>query len=263
MQTRDLRLALLPILFVAFSLALASAQEEPKPKPEPQPESKTDPAPATESKPEPKPEAKPEPKPEAPRVPPPLSLTIEGDITPEMAPVAGKLAALFYESYPELLKRYENPDKFAARKIKLIFKKGIKVPGYSHRDSVTVSVEWLEKHPDDIGLFTHELTHLVQAYPNSNPGWLTEGIADYARHKFGPRDQSWRLPRKLRPEQSYKNSYGVTARFLVWLDEKHPGTVDKLHRQMQQRKFELEDFEKFTGQDVETLWRECVKELDQ
>ena len=203
-----------------------------------------------------------DPQPEQPRTPPPLSLTIEGDIDGAMAPIAGQLTTLFYECYPALLKRFENPDKFAARKIKLVFKKGIKVPGYSHRDTVTVSVDWFAKHPEDLGLFTHELTHLVQAYPNPNPGWLTEGIADYARHHFGPKEQpGWSLPRKLRPEQSYKNSYGVTAKFLVWLEEKHPGSVDKLHRQMQSGKFEVEEFETITGKDVETLWRECVQAL--
>jgi hypothetical protein len=205
---------------------------------------------------------KPEPKPE-PRTPPPLSLTIEGEVDGDMAKIAGQLTTLFYECYPKLLKRFEREDKFAARKIKLIFKKGIKVPGYSHRDTVTVSVEWFQKHPEDLALFTHELTHLVQDYPNSNPGWLTEGIADYARHVYGPEKQpGWSLPKKLRANQSYKNSYGVTARFLVWLEEKHPGTVDKVHRQMQAQKFEVENLVELTGKDIDTLWRECVKELD-
>lgn len=222
-------------ILLTFSLlaTLASGQEEPK-----------------------------EAKAEAPRTPPPTRLTIEGDVDPEMGKVAGQLTTLFYECYPKLLKRFENEEKFAARHIKLEFKKGIKVPGYSHRDTVTVSVDWFQKHPEDIGLFTHELTHLVQAYPNSNPGWLTEGIADYARHVYGPEKQRWQLPKKLRPDQSYKNSYGVTARFLVWVDEKHPGTVDKIHRRMQAQKFEVEDFVDFTGKDIDTLWRECVMELN-
>ena len=211
---------------------------------------------------EPKPEPKGEEKPPEKRTPPPTRLTIEGDIDAEMGKVAGDLTALFYECYPKLLERFENPERFAARHIKLVFKKGINVPGYSARDTVTVSVEWLRKHPDDIGLFTHELMHLVQAYPNFDPGWMTEGIADYARQVFGPPKQNWKLPRKLRPDQSYKNSYGVTAKFLVWVDEKFPGTVDKLHRQMQNKKYEEEDFETFTGKDLETLWRECVMELN-
>jgi hypothetical protein len=196
------------------------------------------------------------------RTPPTLALTIDGDIDADMAPIAGRLTTLFYESYPKLLKRFENPDRPAQRKIKLVFKNDIRVPGYSHHDTVVVSTNWLRKHPDDIGLFTHELTHLVQAYPSPEPGWLTEGVADYARHLYGPEKQpGWSLPKKLRPDQSYRNSYGVTARFLVWLDEKHPGTVDQLHRKMQQKTFAIEDFATITGKDVETLWRECVQDL--
>src|SRR5436190_206954 len=90
-----------------------------------------------------------EPKAETPRQPPPLKLTVEGEIEDaQMAKIAGELTTLFYECYPKLLKRFENEEKFAARHIRLIFKKGIKVPGYSHRDTVTVSVEWFQKHPD-------------------------------------------------------------------------------------------------------------------
>ena len=192
-----------------------------------------------------------------------LSITIEGPIDSELAPVAGELTALFFQCYPKLLERFENPEKPAPRRVSLQFKSEIKVPGYSHGDTVVVSVEWLKQHPQDIGLFTHELTHLVQAYPSSDPGWLTEGIADYARAQYGPAKQpGWELPKRLRPDQSYKNSYGVTAKFLVWLDEKHRGVLDKLHHQMQTKSFEIDDIQKFTGQDIDTLWLECVKELE-
>src|SRR5436189_2063268 len=51
---------------------------------------------------------------------------------------------------------------------------------------LTVGVDWLKKNPDDIGMLAHELTHAVQAYPKADPGWLTEGIADYARQLYGP-----------------------------------------------------------------------------
>jgi hypothetical protein len=38
-----------------------------------------------------------------------LTLTIEGSIDAELAPVAGRLTTLFYECYPKLLYRFENP----------------------------------------------------------------------------------------------------------------------------------------------------------
>ena len=188
-----------------------------------------------------------------------LTLTVTGDVEPALAPVAGKMVAHFYESYPKLLKRFENPDKPALRAVRLVFAPG-KVPGYTAGGTVTVSTDWLGEHPDDIGLLTHELTHVVQAYPPGGPGWLTEGIADYARHLYGPDKQSWKLPGQLSPDWSYTKGYGITARFLVWLDEKHPGSLDKLHRRMQGGGVKDADFKAITGTDLDALWQECVKE---
>lgn len=194
--------------------------------------------------------------------PKPFTLTITGDIDADLAPVVGRLAADFYRAYPKLVERFENPKKSAPRHIRLVLARGLKVPAYCIGAEVHASVEWLRKRPDDIGMLTHELTHAVQAYPTSDPGWLTEGVADYARHLYGPKEQpGWALPERLTRRHSYKDSYGVTARFLVWLDGRHPGVVDKLHRRMQDREFTPDDFRTFTGSPVDALWDECVREL--
>lgn len=193
---------------------------------------------------------------------PQLTLVLEGPVDAEFAPIAGRLATLFYECYPKLLTRFEHPTRMAPRKIRLIFDPKLDIPAHCSGDRVTVSIDWLKSHPDDIGLLTHELTHAVQAYPDSNPGWLTEGIADYARKRYGPEKQpGWNFPARLTARQSYTNSYGVTARFLVWVDEKHPGTVDTLHRRMQDREFDLADFQTATGKTVDELWGACVEDL--
>ena len=189
-------------------------------------------------------------------------ITIEGEVDEKLAPVAGKLTEAFYESYPKLVKRLENPDKAAPRHITVRFKTGIKVPAYCTGDTITVSVEWLTEHPEDIGMLTHELTHAVQGYPKGEPGWFTEGLADYTRKIYGPKDQpGWALPEKLTPKNSYRQSYRVSARFLEWLDGKHPGAVDKLHHKMQTGEFVVEDFERVTGTPLDTLWTQCVEEL--
>ena len=194
---------------------------------------------------------------------PPISLAISGDVSPELAPVAGQFTALFYESYPRLIERFEKPDKPAPRGIRLVFEKGMKVPAYCSGAEIHVSVDWLTQHPEDVALLTHELTHAVQAYPpRGGPSWMTEGIADYARLKYGPRVQpGWSLPARLTEKQSYRNSYRITARFLQWLDEKHPGSVDKLHRLMQEGTFKLESFQTVTGKTADELWKECVSDL--
>lgn len=231
---------LVPILLAVAALAprpLPAADDPPKPKAD-------EPA---------KPAAKPK----------PLSVTIEGDVDADLAPVAGQLTKLFYEGYPKLIQRFENPDKPAPRAIRVVFVKGLRVPAQCSGNKVEVSVDWLRKHPDDVALLTHELTHAVQMYPRGGPGWMTEGIADYARQEYGPKDQpNWSLPKKLTPRQSYKDAYRTTARFLVWLEARTPGAVDKLHKAMQAGTFKPDLFQEVAGRPVDALWDECVKELN-
>jgi hypothetical protein len=118
-----------------------------------------------------------------------LTLIIGGEIDADMAPVAGRLATFFYQCYPKLLERFEHPRKPAPRQIHLVFQRGLKYAGQTSGATITVSVEWLKIQPDDLGMLTHELTHVVQAYPSPEPGWLTEGVAEYARHLYGPKEQ--------------------------------------------------------------------------
>jgi len=190
----------------------------------------------------------------------PYILTISGRVDPAMAPVAGQMTTLFYQSYPRLVERFGNSKKPAPTHIELVFERDLKVPAYCSGSKITVSIEWLTRHPEDIGLLTHELTHAVQSYPRSEPEWFTEGLADYARHLYGPREQpNWNLPTQLTAKQSYKDSYRVTGKFFLILDGKYPGIVDKLHRKMQDREFVIEDFKTLTGKTIDELWEECLE----
>ena len=164
------------------------------------------------------------------------------------------------ETYPILLKHFENPDKPAPRDVKIIFKTGIKPPAFAQGDVLTVNLDWIRKEPGDLGMMTHELTHLVQDYPSFEPGWLTEGIADYARALYAKNDRkSWSLPAAVTAGQSYKQGYGVSAAFLVWLEQRKAGIVDQLHRAMQKNSFTDVTFKAITGADVDSLWTEYAK----
>jgi hypothetical protein len=172
------------------------------------------------------------------------------------------MTTLFYECLPRLLARFEDPQKPAPRNIRLRFERALKAPAMADRTSITVSIDWIEKHPEDIGLLTHELTHIIQAYPSPNPGWITEGLADYARHLYGPASQpGWSLPSTLTPAQHYTNSYRITARFLLWLESTQPGSVDKIHRRMQAGGFREEEFTALAGAPIDQLWQRCLAEL--
>ena len=63
---------------------------------------------------------------------------------------------------------------------------------FTDSNAITVSSHWIEKYPEDIGLIVHEAVHVVQLYPKFEPGWITEGIADYIRwHLYEKKPLDW------------------------------------------------------------------------
>lgn len=115
--------------------------------------------------------------------------------------------------------------------------------------AITVSSRYAAKHPDDVMLVVHELTHVLQGYRRI-PGWMTEGIADYVRFgvaeggKFGVRID----PAKNKPRDSYR----VTGYLIMQAEKRSPGLVKKLH------------LAGVSGGDVEKVWAEhCGKSIDE
>jgi len=100
--------------------------------------------------------------------------------------------------------------------------------------------------------------HIVQDYGQSTgPGWLTEGIADYARNKFGVNNAAanWSLP-VYNPAQNYTDAYRVTARFLLWIEKKvQPGVVKDFDQQLRLHKFTDARWKKETGKTLGELWK--------
>jgi hypothetical protein len=122
--------------------------------------------------------------------------------------------------------------------------------------TITISADWVRKHPDDFGMVVHELTHVIQRYPPNKAGWLVEGIADYVRYfhfepgkKFAPLD-----PVKA----SYRQGYGTTARFLDWLERRKPGIVRRLNGALREGRYDDGLFQEYGGKPLDDLWREFV-----
>jgi hypothetical protein len=157
--------------------------------------------------------------------------------------------------YPELAETY-NPNTLKA--VTMVIDTTYDGVAATDNGKVTVSNKWMHKHPEDIDVVTHEVMHIVQDYGNSDgPGWLTEGIADYARFKFGVNNAAakWEL-RDPKPGQNYTDAYRVTARFLVWIEAKvKPGIVKTLDSQMRAHTFTDNTFKQLTGKTVDELWK--------
>ncbi len=124
-------------------------------------------------------------------------------------------------------------------------------------DTVHFDPKWMLQQPTDIDVITHEVMHIVQAYGNTDgPGWLTEGIADYARYIYGVDNagSGWSLP-DFNTSQHYDNSYSVTARFLVWIEKRvKPGIVKSMDARMRFNNYTPVSWKTYTGKTLDELW---------
>ena len=170
-----------------------------------------------------------------------------------------RLIKTFFEVYPKLAKEY-NPATI--KEVKFFVDTAYKGVAATADGKVTFSSMWMVQHPEDIDVVTHEVMHIVQDYGRSvGPGWLTEGIADYARYKFGVDNAGakWSLP-ALKPEHNYKNSYRITAAFFAWIEKSvKPGTIKAVDAALRDHTYTKDIWEKLTGKDLDALWADYVK----
>ncbi|MEO3406374.1 basic secretory protein-like protein [Mucilaginibacter sp. CAU 1740] len=165
-----------------------------------------------------------------------------------------RLIKTFFEVYPKLAKEY---NKNTSKKVTFVIDTAYDGVAATGNDTVVFSAKYMAKHPGDIDVVTHEVMHIVQAYGNSDgPGWLTEGIADYARNKFGVDNvgAKWALP-AFKSTQNYDNAYRVTARFLVWIEKNvKPDLVKTLDKQLREHTYTADSWKNLTGKTVDELW---------
>jgi alpha-mannosidase len=170
--------------------------------------------------------------------------------------VKNALVKTFFTVYPVLTERY---NRNAQKRIVFAVDTGYHGVAAAFNGRVIFNPGWFAKNPNDLDVVTHEVMHIVQNYGRSRvPGWVTEGIADYVRYKYGlyNREANWTLP-ELKPEHHYTGSYRITARFFAWLEERRdPQIVDKLNDAARNDKFYDNIWEELTGRSVDQLWEE-------
>jgi hypothetical protein len=170
-----------------------------------------------------------------------------------------KMIDAFYTVYPAEAKRF-NPE--AAKKVVFIIDPAYAGVAATGGGVVRYNPKWLKDHPEDIDVVTHEVMHIVQYYGRGGgPGWLTEGIADYARYTYGVNNVNgkWTMP-EYKEGQHYTNSYRITARFLVWLEQQgHTKIVDELDKASRLHQYTPEMWAALTGKSLDELWSDYAK----
>lgn len=171
--------------------------------------------------------------------------------------VKQRMEDAFFKVYPAEARDF---NKKTLKKVVFVIDPEYKGVAATADGTVRYNPKWMLKQPLDLDVVTHEVMHIVQDYGDSaGPGWLTEGIADYVRYVYGVDNATarWTLP-ALKPTHNYDNAYRITARFLVWVEKNHKGTVQKLDSQLRNHTYTADSWKKLTGKTVDELWAAYV-----
>lgn len=165
-----------------------------------------------------------------------------------------RLVAAYFTNYPKLAKKYNNK---TIKKVSFVIDPDYKGVAATAGGIVRYSPEWFAKNPGDIDVVTHEVMHIVQAYPDgAGPWWITEGIADFVRFDEGIDNDgaNWKLP-DYTEKQKYTDSYRTTARFLYWINKNvKKDFVKKLDGAMRNKTYTDDFWKAQTGKTIDELW---------
>jgi Peptidase of plants and bacteria len=188
------------------------------------------------------------------------TLYVSGNDTSFSPQLTQRLIDVFFVVYPKLAKEYNTK---TLKKVTFFIDTSYHGVAATDNGRVVFSAAYMTRLPGDVDVVTHEVMHIVQNYGESaGPGWLTEGIADFARHKFGVDNAGakWSMP-DYKPTQHYDNSYRITARFLYWLEKKiHPGIVVKLNTTLRKHTYTDAIWAQLTGKNLDALWEMYSKD---
>jgi hypothetical protein len=168
--------------------------------------------------------------------------------------VKQRMTDAFFKVYPKEVRAF---NKKAMRKVTFVIDPFYKGVAAASGGVIRFNPEWMLKKPLDLDVVTHEVMHLVQEYGYSaGPVWLTEGIADYVRFKFGIANEEakWSMP-EFKATQHYQNSYRITGRFFVWVEKnKYHNLVKDLDNELRSHTYSEASWKNLTGSTLDELW---------
>lgn len=189
-----------------------------------------------------------------------VRVTYDISAAPEKKEMAESIVKMIKKTYPKVIDVLIKDDFQAPSRVHVIFKKNQKYPAAALGNILFINLTWLDKHPGDIGMVAHELTHVVQGYP-LNVFWIGEGIADYTRYKLGYQTW-WSYPRCIPGKNHYKQGYGTAAAFLMWIEKKYDkDLIPVLNKTVRDLQYTKAFFKERTSKELDELWDEFIEDI--
>lgn len=169
-----------------------------------------------------------------------------------------RLMNTYFTVYPKLLNDF-NPN--AKKKMYFIIDPTYDGAAYAWGEVVVFGFKYMEGNPKDGDVVVHEtMHHIQQDYKGSVPGWLVEGIADNVRYHYGiDEPDPWTL-QDYKPEHNYDGSYGITGRFLLWIEtHKNKNFVKELNNALINGTNYNDFFMQSLGKNIQDVWKEYAQ----
>jgi len=166
-----------------------------------------------------------------------------------------RLMNTYFTVYPKLVADF-NPN--AKKRIYFIIDPTYDGVAYAFGDVVVFAFNYMEGNPKDGDVVVHEtMHHIQQDYKGDVPGWLVEGIADNVRYHYGIDDPDpWTL-QDYKPEHNYDDGYGITGRFLLWIEtHKNKDFVKALNKALIDGINYKDFFIQSLGKSIDDVWTE-------
>ncbi|MGH8079177.1 MAG: ricin-type beta-trefoil lectin domain protein, partial [Lysobacter sp.] len=129
---------------------------------------------------------------------------------------------------------------------------------YVSGTTMVVSADYARKNPNDLGMFLHESTHVIQQHPRGD--WITEGMADWAREFVLHDRDTIALP----VGKTYLSGYSEGSYFIGWIARQYNlpdfvRTINIAKHEGGQIDNDLDGaFVALTGKTPNALWREMT-----
>lgn len=145
-----------------------------------------------------------------------------------------RLTEVFYTVYPRLYARWGTGSE--AKTVTLLLDSHYDGVAAAGGAQVRLSTDYANKNPEDIGFFSHEITHLVAKYPGkvivgADGGWWSENLANYGGFRYfhwgttAQQVQIYDVTNQKVQDWGYQ-PYGENKIFFAYMDDKYP-TTDK------------------------------------
>ena len=156
---------------------------------------------------------------------PPPTITLDYTQATDLGPWLQNTVRPFVQTwYPKVADHLAYPDYQAPGTFVIRMDPDYDGVAYANSGGIVVSVDYARANPQDLGMFLHEATHVVQQHARG--GWITEGMADWVReYMLHDRD-----PLAWPYGHTFFSGYADAALMFDWIEARHAGFMRALNQ---------------------------------